>query len=122
VKIKEYCDKGHPIFYTDKSWVDSSLTFRKCWQNEEVMSVQADVNSGNRLIVLHVAGINGFLPNAALIYEAGSAMGDYHGQMNAANFEKWAVEKLIPNLPAQSVTVLDNAPYHCLQFDNPRSA
>jgi hypothetical protein len=48
--------------------------------------------------------------------------GDYHGQMNAANFEKWAVEKLVPYLPAQSVIVLDNAPYHCLQNDKPPSA
>jgi hypothetical protein len=49
---------------------------------------------------------------------AGSAKGDNHGQMNAANFEKWAVEKLIPNLPAQPVIVLDNAPYHCLRMTN----
>jgi hypothetical protein len=31
------------------------------------MGVQANVNSGNRLIMLHVGGIYGFLPNAALI-------------------------------------------------------
>jgi hypothetical protein len=48
---------------------------------------------------------------------AGSTTGDYHGQMNAAIFEKWAVEKLIPSLPDQSVIVLDIAPYHCLQID-----
>jgi hypothetical protein len=86
------------------------------------MGVQVSVNSGNRLIRLHIGGINGFLPNAALIYKAGSATGDCRGQMNAANFEKWAVEKLIPILPAQSVTVLDNAPYHCLQTDKLPSA
>jgi hypothetical protein len=28
VKIKEFRDKGHPIFYIDESWVDSNLTFR----------------------------------------------------------------------------------------------
>jgi hypothetical protein len=67
-------------------------------------------------------GINGFLRNAALNYKAGSAMGEYHGQINAANFEKWAVKKLIPNLPAQSVIVLDNAPYRCLQIDKPPSS
>jgi hypothetical protein len=110
VKIKEYRDKGHPIFYIDESWVDSSLTFRKSWQNEKVMGVQANVNSVNMLIMLHVAGINGFLPNAALIYKAGSATRDYHDKMNAAHFEKWTVEKLIPNLPAQSVTALGNTP------------
>jgi hypothetical protein len=54
VKIKEYRDKGHPIFYTDDLWVDSNLTIRKCLQNEEVVGVQTNVNSGNRLIMLHV--------------------------------------------------------------------
>jgi hypothetical protein len=75
VKIKEFRDKGHPIFYTDESWVDSNLSFRKCWQNEEVVGVQTNVNSGNRLNMLRVGGINGFLPDAALIYKAESATG-----------------------------------------------
>jgi hypothetical protein len=72
--------------------------------------------------MLHAGGINGFIPNAALTYKAGSSTEDYHGEMNTANFEKWAVEKLIPNLPAQSVIVLDNAPYHSLQINKPPSA
>jgi hypothetical protein len=121
VKIKEYREKGHPIFCIDESWVDSNPTFRKFWQNEEVLGVQTNVNSGHRLIMLHVEEINGFLPNAALIYKAGSATGVYHGQMNAANFEKLAVEKLILNLPAQSEIVLDKAPYRCLPIDKPPS-
>jgi hypothetical protein len=36
VKIKACRDKGRPII-------------RKCWQNEEVMGVQTNVNSANRL-------------------------------------------------------------------------
>jgi hypothetical protein len=50
------------------------------------MGVQTNVNSANRLIMPHMGGINGFIPNAELIYRARSATGDYHGQMNAANF------------------------------------
>jgi hypothetical protein len=44
VKIKDYWDKGHPIFYIDESWLDSNVTFHKCWQNE-VMVIQDNVNS-----------------------------------------------------------------------------
>ncbi|XP_047035473.1 uncharacterized protein LOC124641450 [Helicoverpa zea] len=40
---------------------------------------------------------------------------DYHGQMNSVNFEKWATGMLIPNLPQNSVVVMDNAPYHSVQ-------
>jgi hypothetical protein len=49
------------------------------------------MNSANRLIRLHVGEISGFLPNVKLIYRAGNAMGDYHGQLNATNFAKWIV-------------------------------
>jgi hypothetical protein len=49
--------------YTDGTWVNSSLTFRKCWQND-VMGIRTNANSGNRLVMFYVGGINGFLPNA----------------------------------------------------------
>ena len=39
--------------------------------------------------------------------------------MNQGNFEKWVDEKLIPNLPPNSVVVTDNAPYHSIQVDKP---
>jgi hypothetical protein len=38
------------------------------------------------------AVISGFVPNAQLVFKAVCIMGDYHGQMNSANFEKWVVE------------------------------
>jgi hypothetical protein len=57
------------------------------------------------------------LQGAELIYKAGSASGDYHGQMNSINFEKWVTEKLLLNLHPCSVVVLDNAPYHSVQVD-----
>jgi hypothetical protein len=121
VKKKQYREEGRPVMYVE-SWVDSNLTFRKCWQSDDVMGIQMNVNSGNRLIMLHVGGINGFVPNSHLVYRAGSATGDYHGQMNSANFEKWVVEKLVPNLTPHAVIVLDNAPYQCIPIDKPPSA
>jgi hypothetical protein len=42
--------------------------------------------------------------------------------MKSANFEKWVVVKLVPNLPPHAVIVLDNAPYHCIQVDKLPSA
>ena len=52
------------------------------------MGIHVNVNSGNRLIMLHAGGIDGFIPNTFLIYKAGLAAGDDHGQMNLTNFEK----------------------------------
>ncbi|XP_045456360.1 uncharacterized protein LOC123666209 [Melitaea cinxia] len=35
--------------------------------------------------------------------------------MNQTNFMKWLKEKLVPNLPPQSLVVMDNAPYHSVK-------
>ena len=37
--------------------------------------------------------------------------------MNAENYKKWLMEKLIPNLPPNSVLIIDNAPYYNIQLN-----
>lgn len=115
--IKKYRTEDRPIIYIDETWVDSNLTFNKCWQSGEVDGVLQTGNASRRIIVLCAGGYMGFLPNTNLIYKANSTQGDYHGQMNSNIFEKWAREKLIPNLPKDSVIVIDNAPYHTVQVE-----
>lgn len=70
-----------------------------------------------RLIVVHAGSKDGFVNNAGLVFKAGQSSGDYHGQMNRENFTKWLDEKLLPNIPPNSVIVLDNAPYHSVVDD-----
>ena len=120
-KIEEYRQAGREIIYLDESWIDSNLTFRKCWQHSDEFGAYSDTNSSNRLIVLLAGSENGSVPNSQLIYKAGSTTGDYHGQMNHINFERWVNEKLLPNIPPGSVIVMDNAPYHTVQVDKPPS-
>ncbi|CAG9135531.1 unnamed protein product [Plutella xylostella] len=51
------------------------------------------------------------------MFKSHSKTGDYHGDMNATNFRKWIDEKLIPNIPPNSVIVMDNAAYHSTQIE-----
>ena len=37
---------------------------------------------------------------------------DYHDEMNGKHFTEWFEKQLLPNIPPQSVIILDNAPYH----------
>lgn len=37
--------------------------------------------------------------------------------MNFVNYQKWLTTKLIPNLPQNSVLVIDNAPYHNVELN-----
>jgi len=78
VKVPEgsaevYRDNGPLVFYKHKTWTDSNLMFRKCWQEDEVMviptqklkklenhlKIHTHVNLGNRFIMLHVGGVSG---------------------------------------------------------------
>lgn len=68
---------------------------------------------------MHAGSENGFVPGAELLYKCKSNTGDYHHEMDTKNFKKWLTEKLIPNLPHNSLVVIDNAPYHSTQTDKP---
>ena len=49
--------------------------------------------------MVHAGSNQGFIPNALLVFKSNQTTGDYHHDMNNMNFEKWLVDKLIPNLP-----------------------
>lgn len=53
------------------------------------------------------------------MFKADTKTGDYHDQMNAENVTKWLTEKLIPNIPRNSMIVMDNAPYHSKEENKP---
>jgi transposase len=96
----------------DESYILSSHTVGRSWSDDSSEGLHCSVSEGERLIMIHAGGENGLVENALLMWKANSNTGDYHSQMNFQNYEKWLREKLIPNLPPNSVVVIDNAPYH----------
>jgi hypothetical protein len=42
------------------------------------------------------------------MFKSGTKSGDYHHEMKFENYERWLKTKLIPNLPPNSVLLLDN--------------
>lgn len=117
-EVRKLRREGKEIFYLDESWLDTNLTVDKCWQKEgDVKGILKWGSASNRLIVVHIGSENGFLENGVLVFKAGNSTGDYHGQMNSENFEKWLKERVLPNLAPSSVIVMDNAPYHSKQAD-----
>jgi transposase len=43
------------------------------------------------------------------MFKSGTKSGDYHHEMNFDNYERWLKTKFIPNLPPNSVLLVDNA-------------
>ena len=38
-EVQANWNSGHLMFYMHKTWTDSNLTFRKCWQEGEVIGI-----------------------------------------------------------------------------------
>jgi transposase len=62
--------------------------------------------------LVHAITKEGWVDGAQLVFEAKKRTGDYHGQMNWDNFSRWFEFQLMPNIPPESIVILDNARYH----------
>lgn len=108
---------GRPIVFLDETYIHASHAVKKCWQKDDEDGVLTNDSAGTRWIIVNAGGEMRFIPNAQLIFKSQSKSGDYHDDMNSTNFMKWLSEKLIPNLPLNSLVVMDNAPYHTAQVN-----
>lgn len=99
-EIKDVKECGMPVVYVylDESYIHTSLNHAKCWQSESEPGVSKSVAKGKRYIIVHGGGKTGFVPNALLIYNDKEKKEDFHDAMNKANFKKWVLDKLLPNL------------------------
>jgi transposase len=108
--------KGEPIqneIYLDESYVNKNHSNDFTWYSgEDGPWVQKPTGKGERLIIINAISSTGWITGAKLVFQANRKTGDYHGQMNAELFQKWFSEKLIPNIPNNSLIIMDNAPYH----------
>jgi len=108
-----------PEVYLDESYVNKNHSNDFTWYyGEDGPWVQKPTGKGERLIILNAITSNGWVPGAKLVFKSSRKTGDYHGQMNWELFKKWFTEMLIPNIPASSLIIMDNAPYHNILSEN----
>lgn len=103
--IQRYRKERRLIIYMDESYIHSSHTIKKSWSDDST-GLHQPISTGERLIIIHAGGENGFIKNALQTWNSKQRKGDYHKEMNFTNFEKWLREKLIPNLPQKTVLVV----------------
>lgn len=115
--MKQYREEMRPIIYMDETYIHSSHTHAKSWNDNSNEGLHAPISKGQRVIIVNAGGENGFIQNAYLKFRSNTKSGDYHSEMNYTNYKKWLEEMLIPNLPPNSVLVIDNAPYHNVQVE-----
>ena len=107
-----------PEVYLDETFVNKNHSCRFTWYLEEDGPwVNKPSGVGPRYIIVNAITKDGWVKGAQLVFEAKKRTGDYHGQMNWANFSKWFTSQLLPNIPAKSIIILDNAKYHNVLTD-----
>ena len=102
-----------PEVYLDETFLHMHHSYSRTWYFEEDGPwVKKPTGKGPRRIIVHAITHAGWVDGAQLVFESKQQTGDYHGQMNWDNFSRWLTTQLVPNIPAQSLIILDNAPYH----------
>lgn len=118
-RMKDNNDLGvnkKPVTFVDETWIHSQSA-RVCWQNSSNGNVKKITTPGECWILAHAGGENGFIPGVDLLYKCKSKTGDFDKEMTTKIFVKWLKENLIPNLPPNSIVVIDDAPYHSTQAE-----
>ncbi len=105
-----------PEVYLDESYVNKNHTNQFTWYwDEDGSDVNKPAGKGDRLIIVHAIMSTGWVNGAELVFTANRKTGDYHGQMNWENFSRWFTKQLLPNIPENSLIMMDNAKYHNVQ-------
>ena len=99
--------------YLDETFINKNHSNQFTWYfDEDGPDVNKPAGKGERLIVVNAITLEGWVNNAQLVFEAKKKTGDYHGQMDWGNFSRWFTEQLLPNIPDNSIIIMDNASYH----------
>jgi transposase len=102
-----------PEIYLDESYVNKNHSNDFVWYFEEDGPwIQKPTGKGERLVIINAISKDGWVPGAKLTFKSTKKTGDYHGQMNHEMFTKWFVDSLLPNIPPNSLIIMDNAAYH----------
>lgn len=111
-----------PEVYLDESYVNKNHSNQLTWYwDEDGPEVNKPSGKGERLIIVNAIMATGWVKGAELVFMANRKTGDYHGQMNWDNFSRWFEDQLLPNIPKESLIIMDNAKYHNVQAQGPFS-
>lgn len=65
-----------------------------------------------RIVILHAGNEKGFISGALMLGICSDSVGDSNIQISTEQYHTWLCHQLIPNLPTNSVLVIENAPHN----------
>jgi transposase len=130
IQKKKLNESGKTFVYLDETYINKNHSgsdfswYCEDWEDDPLLDksygpyINKPSGKGERLIIINAVTKNGWVKNAKLAFQAKSNTGDYHGSMDEDNFTRWFTEQLLPNIPDESVIVMDNASYHNMYLDD----
>ena len=116
--IRKLRQQNVNLIYTDETWVNAHHNNEYIWVDSDGSGGwKVPSGKGQRLIVLHAGGVDGWVDGADLVFRSKTNSADYHDEMNSEHFMEWLTEQLLPRLEEPSVIIFDNASYHNKQKD-----
>nr|XP_031841206.1 uncharacterized protein LOC116430775 [Nomia melanderi] len=106
--IKQFRQSKRVIVYFGTTYWHTLHITTKCRQSAE------EISKGKKVIIVRGGGEMGFILNSLLLFKSKTPMENQHSNINNSHFMKWVEELVVPNLPASSVVIVDNTPYHTL--------
>lgn len=115
MKIRNFRLTNRPLVYLDETWLNANHTVSRCWVDKTGKGgIKVPSGGGSRLIILHAGSQDGFVPNGLLCFRSKSTR-EYHEEMDGPTFKRWFEDQLLPNIPPESVIIMDNASYHSMK-------
>ncbi len=102
------------FIYIDETFVHKNYVKYKILRplnNCKKTRFKISVGKGTRYSIIHEGSENGFVDEAEQIF--------INSEINSEKFENWLQNKLLPNLPPNSIVVFDNASTHSKQYNKP---
>jgi transposase len=130
IQKKKLNESGKTFVYLDETYINKNHSgsdfswYCEDWEDDPLLDksygpyINKPSGKGERLIIINAVTKNGWVKNAKLVFQAKSNTGDYHGSMDEDNFTRWFTEQLLPNIPDESVIIMDNASYHNMYLDD----
>jgi len=102
-----------PEIYLDESYINKNHSRDNTWYlREDGGVISKPTGKGDRLIIVNAISEDGWVPDSKLVFKASLKTDDYHSSMNWNVFKDWFENKLLPNIPPNSIIHMDNAAYH----------
>ncbi|XP_045495965.1 uncharacterized protein LOC123694545 [Colias croceus] len=107
------------VIYLGETSIHALYAGNKFWQTSTVSGIKKNYSAKPCWIITHAGGEDGFIDGALFMFKSELKTGDNQDTLNSGVFINWINESLIPNIPKNSIIVMDNAPYHNMEYSKP---